>query len=76
MKHALVASAVALIVTVATAGHAMTCSVGASGIAFGAYDGLGLSYNSVSGSFLMTGHHQVSLNIGGIELKTGEECVH
>ena len=34
----------------------------------GSYDGLGISYNAGSGTFLMVGHHQTSLNIGGLEL--------
>jgi hypothetical protein len=34
----------------------------------GAYDGLGLAYNAVSGTFLMTGHHQTSSNVGALEL--------
>ena len=34
----------------------------------GAYDGLGLAYNTVSGTFLMVGHHSSSGNVGAMEL--------
>lgn len=47
MKLPLVAFVVGCVMTLAGAGHAMSCSVGASAIAFGTYDGLtGLQLDS------------------------------
>jgi spore coat protein U-like protein len=40
VKLPLIASLIALGMTVAMVGRAMSCSVGSSGVAFGAYDGL------------------------------------
>lgn len=49
MKILLIACVVAFGLSVASAGHAMSCSVGASAIAFGAYDGLtGLPLDSTA----------------------------
>jgi spore coat protein U-like protein len=48
VKLPLIACVVAAGVTAATAAHAMSCSVSASAVAFGSYDGLtGLALNSV-----------------------------